>query len=144
MRRASQEVKIKEAEGKTKAAEEEAEENKIHGRMIAENQDMRAGYTAIDKLIVELAREKAPCAAFLQTAMTGGANAKPLPEGRQPSNFCMLVLQGRIGLVAGREGFHSEAGAFSTLAPSLSVSFESSAFAVSSSCSRSRRNPEDA
>jgi metal transporter CNNM len=33
-----------------------------------------------------------------------------------PTEHCMLVLQGRLGLCAGREGFKSEAGAFCVLA----------------------------
>ena len=60
--------------------------------MVADNLDFRAGYTAIDELIIELVREEAPCAAFLRTSMTGGANPKPLPEGRQPSDFCKKTL----------------------------------------------------
>merc|ERR1711937_79663 len=32
-----------------------------------------------------------------------------------PTENCMLVLQGRLGLRVGREGFRAEAGAFSAL-----------------------------
>merc|ERR1712232_1365712 len=33
-----------------------------------------------------------------------------------PTDCCMLVLQGRLGLRVGREGFRAETGAFSTIA----------------------------
>ena len=100
---------IKEKEAETKAAEEEDFlVNADHNRMYCENRDMRAGYTQIDELIINLKKQGGERAAFLQTEFTKGANPKPLKAEKQPSDFCIKQL-GVLEFYEAKElGFNAE------------------------------------